>query len=124
MEEGQNFFDFLLAMIPSQIPPGFDAPNLTAANGDGRHVLSVIRGIPTGLYSRRVTFSPAHSRSVHFFCFVRIGGYADPQSPPRQDVGMHIPFLTRPLERARPLVLLRSHGSAGERAYRWNTRGV
>lgn len=42
MEEGQNLFNFLLAMIPIKIPLVFETSHLTTPDGKAMDVLSVV----------------------------------------------------------------------------------
>lgn len=83
MEEGQNLFDFLSAMIPIKVPLTFETPHLNPPNENERHVLSVICGIPIGLTPQeRCVFPLSLLRCISFclVCLIRIGGCLNQQT--------------------------------------------
>lgn len=102
MEEGQNLFDFLSAMIPIKVPLTFETPHLNPPNENERHVLSVIRGIPIGLYTPGTMCFSSFSSSVYFFlpCLpcLPCSHWWLPES-----TNSHVAFLVGPSIGARPL---------------------
>lgn len=67
MEEGQNLFDFLLAMIPVMCHSSSRQPVITP-EGDERHALSFFCGTSIGLHSLKDdAFVFVFSSSMYFF---------------------------------------------------------
>lgn len=96
MEEGENLFDFLLAMIPILSPTQLrDTPSDSSRWSQEARLVSHLWNTDWTLPSKSDVFTPPSPSSMYFFCLVRISGYMNQQRLTRQGAGS----MAKPLDK-------------------------